>query len=252
MRDEASSSRQIRIVVYTDQPLLAAGACALLSSTGSFEVVLAETDLLHLPAVVRSAQPGIILVDLTPDVTLDIIGSLRAAVPVAHLVLWGRTFSEQLVAQCRELGVAGYIHRAIPNERFLSSLYAVAGGGEACEQTNPERCRKVDLTPRESQLVALLTQGLRNKQIATWLGITEGTVRVYLSRLFVKCGARDRLELALFGLQNGFYGQATWDRGNVLAADNDAGRTRPALRSLHLIKSSAREEYAGLAKAAAQ
>jgi hypothetical protein len=50
--------------------------------------------------------------------------------------------------------------------------------------------------------VRLLAQGLKNKEIATCLGITEGTVKVYLSHLFKKVGAKDRFELALFGLKN--------------------------------------------------
>jgi hypothetical protein len=48
----------------------------------------------------------------------------------------------------------------------------------------------------------LVTQGLKNKEIASVMGITEGTVKVYLSRLFGKIGARDRFELALIGLRN--------------------------------------------------
>ena len=62
--------------------------------------------------------------------------------------------------------------------------------------------RPVRLSPREQQLVALVSQGLSNKQIASALGISEGTVKVYFSRLFRKVGVSDRFELALFGLQN--------------------------------------------------
>jgi DNA-binding CsgD family transcriptional regulator len=60
----------------------------------------------------------------------------------------------------------------------------------------------VALTKRESQLVSLLSQGLKNKEIATTLTISEGTVKVYLSRLFQKVGVKDRFELALYGLRN--------------------------------------------------
>jgi DNA-binding CsgD family transcriptional regulator len=60
----------------------------------------------------------------------------------------------------------------------------------------------VSLTKRESQLVSLLSQGLKNKEIASTLTISEGTVKVYLSRLFQKVGVKDRFELALYGLRN--------------------------------------------------
>jgi DNA-binding CsgD family transcriptional regulator len=58
------------------------------------------------------------------------------------------------------------------------------------------------LTRREGQLVVFLTQGLKNKEIATALGISEGTVKVYLSHLFQKLDVKDRFELAVYGLKN--------------------------------------------------
>ena len=62
--------------------------------------------------------------------------------------------------------------------------------------------RRYALTRREGQLVTLLSQGLKNKEITTALGISEGTVKVCLSRLFQKLGVKDRFELALYGLKN--------------------------------------------------
>jgi DNA-binding NarL/FixJ family response regulator len=62
--------------------------------------------------------------------------------------------------------------------------------------------QRVTLSRRQSQILALLVQGLKNKEIATHLGISEGTVKCYLTKLFEKVGAKDRFELALFGLRN--------------------------------------------------
>lgn len=61
--------------------------------------------------------------------------------------------------------------------------------------------KTVRLTRREAQLLILVGQGLSNKEIATTLFLTEGTIKYYLSRLFKKMGVRDRLELALYGLK---------------------------------------------------
>jgi DNA-binding CsgD family transcriptional regulator len=98
----------------------------------------------------------------------------------------------------------------------------------------------VALTKRESQLVALLSQGLKNKEIASTLQISEGTVKVYLSRLFQKVGVKDRFELALYGLKNlqNMAGDAPGDGG---APPRMLGRSRnPAhaqwLRSLVMEK----------------
>ena len=62
--------------------------------------------------------------------------------------------------------------------------------------------RRVLLTPREKQLVSSICQGLRNKELAYTMGITEGIVKVHLSRLFKKLGVNDRFELALYALKN--------------------------------------------------
>jgi DNA-binding CsgD family transcriptional regulator len=88
----------------------------------------------------------------------------------------------------------------------------------------------VALTRREGQLISLLSQGLKNKEIATALNISEGTVKVYLSRLFQKVGVKDRFELALFGLKN-----LTAAQGAAMEkpAQPPLGRT-PGLRSLVL------------------
>jgi DNA-binding NarL/FixJ family response regulator len=65
------------------------------------------------------------------------------------------------------------------------------------------------LTRREGQLVSLVSQGMKNKEVATALNISEGTVKVYLSRLFQKLGVKDRFELALYGLKNLTPGRGT-------------------------------------------
>jgi DNA-binding CsgD family transcriptional regulator len=94
----------------------------------------------------------------------------------------------------------------------------------------------VALTQREGQLVSLLSQGLKNKEIATTLMISEGTVKVYLSRLFQKVGVKDRFELALFGLKNLTTGQIpVGDKSHRPSA-------MPGLRSLVLDRPVERAE----------
>jgi DNA-binding CsgD family transcriptional regulator len=62
--------------------------------------------------------------------------------------------------------------------------------------------KRIVLGRRERQLAILLAQGLKNKEIAYRIGLTEGTVKVYLSRMFHKVGANDRFELALYAIEN--------------------------------------------------
>jgi DNA-binding CsgD family transcriptional regulator len=108
------------------------------------------------------------------------------------------------------------------------------------------------LTPREAQLISLLVQGLRNKEIAACLGITEGTVRIYLTKLFIKAGARDRFELAVFGLKNAYCGHAFWDGQNAFVTEGDEARARPILRSLLLLRPKRQSGYERHAQASGE
>jgi DNA-binding CsgD family transcriptional regulator len=103
------------------------------------------------------------------------------------------------------LGVRGILRKTLPTETLLRCLTRVNDGELWFEKALTDSimsARRYSLTRREGQLVSLLSQGLKNKEIATALNISEGTVKVYLSRLFQKLGVKDRFELALYGLKN--------------------------------------------------
>jgi DNA-binding NarL/FixJ family response regulator len=121
------------------------------------------------------------------------------------IVLWVGNTSRELVSQAEGLGIRAILRKTMPAERQVACLRAVCEGAEWFEKgltDGPLGVRGVALTRRQGQLVHLLTQGLHNREIAEALGITEGAVKVYLSRLFNKLGVKDRFEMALFGLMN--------------------------------------------------
>jgi DNA-binding NarL/FixJ family response regulator len=242
----------IRLVLYTDEDLVALGAMSVLASLRQFQVLSASRDLSALVPFVEEVCPDAILVDLVPEVTLGLLAALRNAAPAARLILWGRSFSAELQYQARQLGICSFIQRGGAKEDFINSLVIAVSGKVAGGSPTPAHSRTVALTKRESQLVTLLTQGMRNKEIAACIGITEGTVRIYLSKLFAKIGARDRFEVAVFGLKNEYYGQASWDGHDAFVTESDEARARPLLKSLVLVEPQRRRGYIGRAKAAGE
>ena len=97
------------------------------------------------------------------------------------------------------------MRKTLPAYVQADCLQRVHQGELWFEQALTESCqaaKRVVLSKRQSQLITLLSQGMKNKEIAYTLQITEGTVKVYLSHLFKKVGVKDRLELMLFGLKN--------------------------------------------------
>jgi DNA-binding NarL/FixJ family response regulator len=233
----------VRVVLYTDDRVLALGASAVFSSLPHFSLQVSDAALSALVPFVEHLQPEVILLDMTPDMTLGLVSTLRQASPESRLVLWGRSFSDELRYQALELGVAGFLRRSLSAEEFAQGLMDIAGGEGVAAATKPAHSTTISLTPRESQLVSLLVQGLKNKEIASCIGITEGTVRIYLSKLFAKIGARDRFELAVFGLKNSYCGQASWDGQNSFVTQSDAGRAQPVLKSLVLVEPQRRRGY---------
>ena len=236
------------ILVYSDEGVLATGAAALLASAPDFHVVV-ESELSNLIPRAARLLPSLILLGLNPAMTLAFFSHLREAVPLARIVLWDRHFSEELIEQARELGGIWFLPRVSSGAQFLSTVSKIAAGDQPTMESTREGSTKVSLTPREAQLITLLVQGLRNKEIGACLGITEGTVRIYLTKLFVKVGARDRFELAVFGLRNLHCGYAFWDGQNAFVTETDEERARPALRSLVLVEPQRRRGYPQIAEA---
>ncbi|MBV9503451.1 MAG: response regulator transcription factor [Acidobacteriia bacterium] len=238
-----AESPPAKLVVFTDEPLPALGVSHLLSASEQFEYIPAEPQIAELLPLIQTVQPDIILVDVTPEMTIALLARIREKAPGARLILWGRSFSDELLTQAQEFGISGVISRTCSKEIFLEKLQRAAAGDNVGEAEAPGRFTKVDLTHRESQLVTLLSQGLKNKEIATCLGITEATVKAYLSRLFQKVGARDRFELALFGLKNTYCGQAWWDGPNGFVMEPEQERAAPLVRSLVLVEPARRQGY---------
>jgi DNA-binding NarL/FixJ family response regulator len=144
-------------------------------------------------------------VDLTAAVDFSVLSGLHHIALQAKIVLWVHSISTELALQATSLGVRGILRKTLPIDTLLRCLMRVNEGELWLEKSLTDSimtARRYSLTRREGQLVALLSHGMKNKEIALALTISEGTVKVYLSRLFQKLGVKDRFELALYGLKN--------------------------------------------------
>src|SRR4051794_10886251 len=186
---------------------------------------------------ITTGAPDLVLMDLTAEITFAVLSDMKHAMNRSRIVLWVNNISTELAFQAMGLGVRGILRKTLPTELQVKCLQKVQSGELWFEKalTDSFLCaRRVALTQREGQLVSLLSQGLKNKEIATTLMISEGTVKVYLSRLFQKVGVKDRFELALFGLKNLTTGQLpVGEKGQRVGASS-----MPGLRSLVLERPS--------------
>jgi two-component system nitrate/nitrite response regulator NarP len=187
-----------KVLIVSDQPVLLGGFQCVLGERG-FDVATCGTPAAPIEAT-SSAQPDLVLMDLTAGLTFGDLTEVNGRLPGCPVVLWTESIPLDMVFRALEFGVRGIVERSSSPEHLADSLTRVAGGEMQIgfvpgRDSHPQR-RQASLTPREREIVTLLRQGLRNKQIAADMGITEGTVKIYLFRLFNKLGVRNRFELA--------------------------------------------------------
>jgi len=226
-----------RVLLYSDQPILAVGLESILREADSFELAGLCSTIQRLAEHLTRGTAQIALLDLTPEITFATLSDLKRAAPDCQFVLWVNVISTELAFQAMGIGIRGVLRKTLPAEQQMACLRKIQAGELWFEKALTDSflsARRVALTRREGQLISLLSQGLKNKEIATALDISEGTVKVYLSRLFQKVGVKDRFELALFGLKN-----LTAAQGAAMPKPMQSSLERaPGLRSLVLERPS--------------
>jgi DNA-binding NarL/FixJ family response regulator len=151
-----------------------------------------------------TTRPECLVVDSQMQ-TADVIRQTRLRMPALPVVVWQRANSAEASLQALELGASGVLHDSCRAADILACFKAIQEGRiwvpQSIERASRE-FQRYSLSPREWQVMSLVSQGLCNKEIAYTMGITEGTTKVYLSRMFGKLGVSDRYALGLLGLRH--------------------------------------------------
>ena len=207
------TSATIRVVIVDDHAMLRAGLEQLLAGEPDLEVVGKAAEGAEAVALVREVRPDVVLMDLQMpgldgvEATRQIVGEELADV----LVLTSYSDAERIVGAL-DAGALGYLLKDAEPDEVLRGIRAVARGESPI---NPRAARELlgarrttssaaaDLTPRETEVLELVRQGLANKQIARRLGISERTVKAHLTSAFQRIGVVDRTQAALWAERNG-------------------------------------------------
>jgi DNA-binding NarL/FixJ family response regulator len=194
----------MNIVILTRQPVLALGIQVILTPYPEFTPVVVGADDPDAMQSLRASQPGILLIDFTADDDFGLLLRVRRELPGFKVVIWTRSISPEVAYQAVKLGVKAIFRSSLPAQTFLQCIREVAGGALWFDKelnTSFVDVKTVTLSPRETQLVIMISQGLKNKEIAAALGLSDATIRIYMSALFRKIGAKDRYELAMYGVR---------------------------------------------------
>lgn len=195
----------IRILIISGEPVYAEGVRDILAEA-DFEVagLCRNLDQVRLYCA-AGGRAGLVFVTSASTIPAELVSALRELLPDASLVLSTDRSAAGNALQAIELGVRGVVSRKLEAEELIEALRAVAEGEMYVQYPAitalPARTR-TSLTAREGELLKLVACGLKNKEIATAMRITEGSVKTYMFRLFRRLNVKDRFELAMYAMEN--------------------------------------------------
>ncbi|MBM3738423.1 MAG: response regulator transcription factor [Acidobacteria bacterium] len=197
-------SNKKRVVVCDTQPLTAEGVRSSLATCADLEFVRAVFGLTEAKDVIRELIPDIILLDKSfgsPGI-LQWLFETRGFASSAAIVIWGGSITEPEALRFLQAGVKGILRKTVDADGLIACCRAVSSGANWMEEalfreTTRDRYARTELTTREQQVLELVEQGLKNREIARDLGIRPGTVKIHLKHIFEKTGVRGRYGLAI-------------------------------------------------------
>jgi two-component system nitrate/nitrite response regulator NarL len=195
------------IGICDSQPITIAGLQFLLKEAPELKLAGIASNVFAGMELVRNSGPSVVIIDKAfglPAV-MEWLSYLRLTSTKA--VVWGVSINEAEALRLMQNGAHGVIRKTAEPAKLLACLKTVADGSTWMEDSilgeadRPFRGARSNLTPREQQVVELVEQGMKNKEIATTMGIRPGTVKIHLKHIFEKTGIRGRYGLALSGLR---------------------------------------------------
>jgi two-component system, NarL family, nitrate/nitrite response regulator NarL len=197
------------VVVCDTQPITAEGLRTLLAASADVEFLASLNTLEAATQLLTARPPDIVIVDkgFGMRVVLDWIHDLRLSDGAPAVTVWGVSMTEAEALRLLQAGAKGIVRKTADLVSILSCLRTVASGRswmEDCvfrDSARQERYPRSELTPREHQVLEMVEQGFKNKEIALELGIRPGTVKIHLKHIFEKTGVRGRYGLAISGLK---------------------------------------------------
>ncbi|MGH9018133.1 MAG: response regulator [Acidimicrobiales bacterium] len=209
------SDGKVRVLIVDDHEVQRVGTRQVLETTDDI-VVVGEADGGNSAlALAGEIHPDVALVDIRlPDRNgIDVARELAVHHRGTRVVLLSAYDDDALVRGAQEAGVAGYLLKTLPRTDLIAAVRAAGSGKVVLDPAVSARwehvrtCENVahsaQLTLRERQIVALVSEGLANKAIAAHLAVSVRTVEGHMNHVFAKLGLETRTELVRFALTNG-------------------------------------------------
>lgn len=190
----------MRLLLIDDHFVVRSGLSASLSLEPDIEIVAeADSGEQALPAY-ATHLPDIVLMDLQLPGISGIEATVRilAAHPSARILIFSTFARDEEIHRALRAGALGYLQKSASRPDLLQAIRTVAAGRQSLPPDIAarlqERLTRPDITPRELEILTLVTRGNANKEIAATLGIAEDTVKQHVSRILQKLNVNDRAQ----------------------------------------------------------
>ncbi|MFJ9585676.1 response regulator [Streptomyces acidicola] len=217
------TSSTIRVLIADDQQMVRQGFSVLLNTQPDIDVVGQAVHGLDAVAKVAELGPDIVLMDIRMPELGGIEATRRIIAEHPHIkVLVLTTFDlDEYVYDALHAGASGFLLKDASADQLAEAVRVVAAGDallapgvmrrlitefsrlRGSAPRSPLKERVADLTERETEVLALIAQGLSNAEIAERLVVAEQTVKTHVGRILVKLGLRDRTQAAVFAYESG-------------------------------------------------
>jgi DNA-binding NarL/FixJ family response regulator len=207
----------VRIAIVDDHEIVREGLRALFVGQRDFEVVAEASNGEEAEAVCRKYKPDVVLLDLRmPKVGgSDAVFRIKKACPATNILVLTSYLEPGIVREMLKAGALGFMLKDVARHELLNAIRSTAKGEVAL---HPDAQKQLvlekssdrgngspidQLTARELDILRLIASGRSNKEIASELTLTEGTVKGYVSNVLAKIGVQDRTQAALLAVKEG-------------------------------------------------
>jgi DNA-binding NarL/FixJ family response regulator len=201
--------KSIRILSVEDHPVFREGLSAIIGSQPDLMLVAQASNAVEAVAEFRRQRPDITLMDLRLPGTngTDALITIRGEFPQARVIMLTTSDCDGEIQRALRAGAAAYVLKSMPKNELLAVIRSVHSGRR---HVPPEVAARLaehlgeeDLTARELEVLQLIRDGHRNKQVADQLAIAETTVNFHIKNIVDKLGANDRTHAVTIALRRG-------------------------------------------------